>query len=209
MILLVGGCTAFAVSGSFQSGRQALLRNDPETALAYFTRVADQNPSYVFHSMGFRENIWTYLGRAQYESKRYPQARQSLERSLSMDRDDNLARLYLGLTLARTGDRSRGLKEIEAGLKGIHDYLDYMNRSRPLEAYWDPLGQIRKQIDKDLATISGRDTHSEELLANAEWIGKQMEEEVDKVRQDERRQFDRERDFDRRRGLSVGAGIGF
>jgi hypothetical protein len=34
-----------------------------------------------------------------------------------------------------------------------------------------------------------------------------MEEEIDKVRQDERRQFDR--DFDRRRGLSVGVGIGF
>lgn len=208
-MLLLGGCTAFAVSGSFQSGRQALLRNDPETALAYFTKVADQNPNYIFHSMGFRENIWTYIGRAQYESKRYPQARQSLERALSMDRDDNLARLYLGLTLARTGDRSRGLKEIEAGLKGIRDYLDYMNQSRPLEAYWDPLGQIRNQIDKDLATISGRDNNSEDLIANAEWVGKQMEEEIDKVRQDERRQFDRERDFDRRRGLSVGAGIGF
>lgn len=209
LILVLAGCAAFAVSGSFQSGRQALLRNDPETALAYFTRVAEQNPNYVFHSMGFRENIWTYIGRAQYETKRYPQARQSLERALSMDRDDNLARLYLGLALARSGDRSRALKEIEAGLTGIHDYLDYMNQSRPFEAFWDPSRQIRNQIDKDLAALSGRDSSSEELLANAEWVGKQMEEEIDKVRQDERRQFDRERDFDRRRGLSVGAGIGF
>ena len=34
-----------------------------------------------------------------------------------------------------------------------------------------------------------------------------MEEEVDKVRADERRQFDRDRDF--RRGFGVGIGIGF
>jgi len=181
--------------------------NDPETALAYFTGVADQDPNYVFHSVYFREGIWTYLGRAQYETKRYPEARQSLERALSMDRDDNLARLYLGLTLARSGDRSRGIKEIEAGMKGVYDWLEYMNQSRPFEAYWDPLRQIRNQIDKDLATISARDFNFDELIANGEWLGKKMEEEIDKVRQDERRQFDR--DFDRRRGLSLGVGIGF
>lgn len=207
LILLLGGCAAFAVGGQFQSGRRALLMNDPETALAYFTGVADQDPNYVFHSVYFREGIWTYLGRAQYETKRYPEARQSLERALSMDRDDNLARLYLGLTLARSGDRSRGIKEIEAGMKGVYDWLEYMNQSRPFEAYWDPLRQIRNQIDKDLATISARDFNFDELIANGEWLGKKMEEEIDKVRQDERRQFDR--DFDRRRGLSLGVGIGF
>jgi hypothetical protein len=34
-----------------------------------------------------------------------------------------------------------------------------------------------------------------------------MEEEIDRVRRDERQQF--ERDFDRRRGVSLGVGIGF
>ena len=206
-MLLLGGCAAFAVGGQFQSGRRALLANDPETALAYFTGVADQNPNYVFHSVHFREGIWTYLGRAQYEIKRYPEARQSLERALSMDRNDNLARLYLGLSLVRSGDQSRGLKEIEAGMKGVYDWLEYMNQSRPFEAYWDPLRQMRNQIDKDLAMMSGKDFNSEELIVNAEWLGKKMEEEIDKVRQDERRQFDR--DFDRRPGSFVGFGIGF
>ena len=66
--------------------------NDPETALAYFTGVADQDPNYIFHSVHFREGIWTYLGRAQYETKRYPEARQSLERALSMDRGERLGK---------------------------------------------------------------------------------------------------------------------
>jgi tetratricopeptide (TPR) repeat protein len=207
MALFLTGCAAFAVGGQFQSGRRALLVNDPETALAYFRTVADQDPNYVYHSVHFREGIWTYVGRTQYETKRYAEARQSLERALAQDRDDNLARLYLGLTLARSGESSRGIKEIEAAMKGIYDWLEYMNRTRPFEAYWDPLRKIRNQIEKDLATVSSKDFDSEPLFANAEWLGKTMEEEIDKVRQDERRQFDR--DFDRRRGLSVGVGIGF
>ena len=207
MAVFLTGCAAFAVGSQFQSGRRALLVNDPETALGYFRTVADQDPNYVYHSVHFREGIWTYVGRTQYETKRYAEARQSLERALAQDRDDNLARLYLGLTLARSGESSRGIKEIEAAMKGIYDWLEYMNRTRPFEAYWDPLRKIRNQIEKDLAAVSSRDFDSEPLLANAEWLGKTMEEEIDKVRQDERRQFDR--DFDRRRGLSVGVGIGF
>mgnify|MGYP003694643011 CR=1 FL=1 len=64
--------------------------------------------------MYFREGIWTYVGRSQYALGRYNEARQSLERALAKDRDDNLARLYLGLTLARSGDTARGLMRSRA-----------------------------------------------------------------------------------------------
>ena len=66
---------------------------------------------------------------------------------------------------------------------------------------------MRKSIDNDLRKIDGKDFNPEELMANAEWLGKRMESEIDRVRQDERRQFDR--DFDRRGGPSLGIGIGF
>ena len=208
LAMSLAGCSAFAVGGQFQSGRNALLVGDPERALAYFRSVADQDPNYVYQSMDFREGIWTYLGRTQYETKRYAEARQSLERAVAQDRNDNLARLYLGLTLARSGERSRGIKEIEAAMKGIYDWLEYMNRVRPFQAYWDPSRTMRNQIEQDLAALSGRDVDPEPLLANAEWLGKTMEEEIDRVRRDERRQLDRE--FERNRGgLSVGVGIGF
>jgi hypothetical protein len=45
------------------------------------------------------------------------------------------------------------------------------------------------------------------LIADAEWVGQEMENEVDRARRDEQRQYDR--DFDRRRGPSAGVGIGF
>ncbi len=206
LMLVLSGCAALAASGQFQSGRRALMAGDPETAVSYFSGVADQNPSYVNIIQNYREGVWTYLGRAQYETKRYAEARKSLEHALSLDKDDPLARLYLGLTLMRTGDAARGTKEVEAGMKGLYDWIEYMNRTQPFQAFWDPTFQIRKQIDQSLGAIASKDFQSEQFVADAGWVGQKFEEELDKVRQDERRQFERDRD---QRGLSVGVNVGF
>lgn len=204
---LVLGCASFQIGGQFQSGRRALLANNPEAALPYFLAVADSDPNYVYRSMDYREGIWTYVGRTQYAVGQFKEARQSLERALAIDKNDNLARLYLGLTLLRSGETSRGLKELEAGMRGLHEWLEYLQRSRPFEAYWDPARDIRGAIEKNLDNISGKDFDRQQLIASAEWLGQRMESEIDRARQDERRQFDR--DFERRRGVSVGVGIGF
>jgi hypothetical protein len=118
-----------------------------------------------------------------------------------------MARLYLGLTLMRSDDYERGLKELANAMRGLHDWLEYMESTRPLQAYWDPTREIRGAIEKELERITARDIAREELIANGEWLGKQMEEEIDRARRDERRQW--ERDFDHRRGPSVGLGLGF
>jgi tetratricopeptide (TPR) repeat protein len=206
--LLLASCAAFNTGTQVQSGRRALLVNDPERALPYFLEAAQADPNYVYRSVYFHEGIWTYVGRTQYATKRYAEARQSLERALALDTDDLLARLYFGLTLARSGDDARGGKEILAGMKGIYDWLEYINRSRPFEAYWDPLREIRKAIEVYLLRTPGNDVViSEGLIADAEWLGDKMEDEIERVRQDEQRQYQRE--FDRRGGGSVGIGIGF
>jgi tetratricopeptide (TPR) repeat protein len=207
LICLLAGCAAYQVAGKFQAGRQALLVNQRETALAYFLEAAERDPDYIYRSMYFREGIWTYVGRPQYALGRYNEARQSLERALARDKDDNMARLYLGLTLARSGDAAKGTKEIEAAMKGIHDWLEYIERTRPFEAYWDPTREIRGAIEKDLDKIAAKDFALPELIADAEWVGQRMESEIDRARRDERRRY--EHDFDRRRGLSVGVGVGF
>lgn len=208
LLLLFGilaACASLQTSGEFQAGRQALLANQPEKALAHFLSVAERDPDYVYRSMYFSEGIWTYVGRTQYLLKRYGEARQSLERALAKDKTDNLARLYLGLTLARLGDTANGRKEIERAMKDIHDWLEYMERSRPSEVYWDPTREIRNTIEKDLDRIDSKDFSLDEFLADAEWVGQRMETEIERARFDERRRY--ERDFDRRPG--VGFGIGF
>jgi len=208
VLLLLSGCVAFNTGTQVQSGRRALLVNDPERALPYFLEAAQSDPNYVYRSVYFHEGIWTYVGRTQYATKRYAEARQSLERALSLDPEDLLARLYLGLTLARSGDRPGGNKEILAGMKDIYDWLNYINRAHPFEAYWDPLGEIRKAIEPYLPRAPGDDlVIPAGLIADAEWLGNRMEEEIERVRRDEQRQYDRGGNL--RRGGSVGIGIGF
>ena len=209
LISILTGCAAYQAAGQVQSGRQALLINKPEEALGYFQQVAQTNPNYIFQSGLYLEGIWTYVGRSQYILGKLPEARQSLEKALSVYPDDYLARIYLGLTLLRSGEDSRGLKELASGMKGLYDWLEYMNRTMPYTAFWDPLREIRSELEKDLNLLSSKDVDRPQLIASAEWIGKRMEEEIDLVRRDEQRRMNQELEWSRGRGVGIGIGIGF
>src|SRR5258705_10803592 len=111
-MLLLSGCVSLQVAGQVEAGRQALLMNNPTEALTHLEQAVQTNPQYVYEAESFREGVWTYLGRAQYETGNLEDARRSFERALALHKDDYLARLYLGLTLARAGDRSAALKQI-------------------------------------------------------------------------------------------------
>jgi len=112
-------CTTMQAGSDFSAGRRALIAGDDEAALSFFQSAAASNPNFVFATGSSpRQSIWSYVGRAEYLTDRFPQARQSLERALSGDRDEDIARLYLGSTLIQEGDRQRGLEEIESGMRG-------------------------------------------------------------------------------------------
>jgi tetratricopeptide (TPR) repeat protein len=202
-MLLLAACQT---AGQVTTGRQALLLDNYEEALSRFQAAADADPSYFYRSGPFHETIWTYVGRTQYHTGRFAEARRSLERALSLDKDDYLAHIYLGLTLVRTGDRSAGLREIDVGMRGLHDWLEYLNYNTQYY-YWDINREIRNQIERDLADIDARNIDWPRLVANAEWLGKKTEEEVDLARKDE--QLQRQFRDDRFRGRGVGLGVGF
>ena len=196
LVVLVAGCASLRNGGEFQSGRQALLRGDNETALAYFHSVAQRDPNYTYGT-AYRQGVLSYLGRTEYLTGKLPQARQTLERALATNhQEDDLTRLYLGLTLARGADRAQGLKEMEAGMRGIHDWIEYITEAHRFSfgQYWDPAREIRSAIQKDLTMLSGRETDIAKVIASGEWIAKRMEEEGDKASRDESR--DRDRDSD-------------
>ncbi|HUK42592.1 MAG TPA: hypothetical protein VLX11_16170 [Candidatus Acidoferrales bacterium] len=100
-LLSCAACAAIESQGDFTAGRQALIKGDSSTALTYFQRVASADPNYVTTYTVFRESIWTYIGRAQYSAGKLTDAKPSFEKALSSVSDDQLARLYLGLTLLR------------------------------------------------------------------------------------------------------------
>jgi hypothetical protein len=112
-----------------------------------------------------------------------------LERAVSLHQEDSMAKLYLGLTLTRSGDRQRGLKEIESGMRGLHEWLDDVNQYAAYSygQYWDPTNEIRSEIKNSLTVISGKEIDAEKLIAGAEWVGRKMEEEIDIARRQEAR----------------------
>jgi tetratricopeptide (TPR) repeat protein len=188
LFLFLTGCASLQVGGDVAAGRQALLKGNNETALGYFYRAAQNDPNYVYATGSSpRQGVWSYVGRSEYLSGRLPQAQQTLERALAANREEDIARLYLGLTLAREGDRQAGLKEIEGGMRGINNFLDYISQAQrySIGQFWDPDRDIRSAIQSDLAMISGRDLDWQRLIADTEWLGIRMEQESDLARRQE------------------------
>jgi tetratricopeptide (TPR) repeat protein len=185
-------CTTVQSGSAFQAGRRALIGGDDEAALGFFQTVAESNPNFVFATGSSpRQGIWSYVGRTQYLTDQFPQARQSLERALSGDREENIARLYLGLTLIQLGDRERGLKEIESGMRGIQSFLDNINQTQrfSIGQFWDPNRDIRSAIQYNLELISRESPNWPRLIANTERLALQMERETDLARRQESREM--------------------
>ena len=193
--LFFSGCVAFQAGSEVSSGRQAFLIGNNQAALGYFNSAAQKDANYVYGT-ALRQGIWSYVGRSEYATGRYSQAQKTLEKALSANQDEDIARLYLGLALARAGDRDRGLKEIEGGMKGIHNFLEYVTQAHRFSfgRFWDARREIRSAIESDLAMISGRDLDWQRLIDDGEWIGKRIEEEGDLAQRDEYRDEDRKSD---------------
>lgn len=184
-LVFFSGCVGYQAASEVQTGRRALLTGKTEAALPYFQRAVELDPNYITDFTPLREGAWTYVGRAYYDTGKFPEARKALEQALSRYNDDYLARLYLGMILARGGDRQQSLKEMQAGLRGIYDWLEYITYNTYYGHFWDPLREIRSEIQKTLTTASGRDVDLQRLVVDAEWLGKKMEEEIDLARRDE------------------------
>src|SRR5262249_12162746 len=84
-----------SVTNLVKSGRIALLYGKPDAALPYFHEAAEKDPAYV---NDLKEGVWTYVGRAYYDSRNFPAAQTALMRALERNPNDFMARLYLGLT---------------------------------------------------------------------------------------------------------------
>jgi tetratricopeptide (TPR) repeat protein len=186
-VSFLSACGSFRIAEQFAAGRRAFVAKNYQEALGYLERVARRNPDYVFESLFYRQGIWNYVGRAQYYTGNLADARRSLERALSMDPEDHLAKIYLGLVRARAGDLPRGWQDVEGGMKGLHGWLERYESTRPFEPFWDPGREIRSAIEKQLDLMSTRSIDGPRLMALAEWLGERMEYEIDEARRQESR----------------------
>ena len=117
------------------------------------------------------------FGRAYFETGKDAEARQTLEKAISLDRDDPFAHLYLGIVLLKTGERERGRNEIEDGLRGSMTCLSISQKTALIDVFWDAGMEIRNDIRSSLA-IKLDDA---QLIIAAERIGRLFDEEIDKA----------------------------
>jgi tetratricopeptide (TPR) repeat protein len=180
VLLFISACST--VGGDVQAGRNALQTRRPNDAVGYLARAAEIDPNYKI-PYRVRAGVLGYLGRAYLETGKDKEARQTLEKAVSLDPDDPFAHLYLGIALLRTGERERGRNEIEKGLRAIDDTLEYISEDLVFGYFWDPGMEIRNDIRKTLAAK----LDDAQLALAAERIGSQFDEEIDEARRDETR----------------------
>ena len=173
-VVYLSGCATIQVGQQVQAGRNALQTGRPNDAVAFLMAAAETDPGYRI-PYRVREGVLTYLGRAYYETGRNKDAQLTLEKAVNRDPDDHLARVYLGLTRRRNGEPERGRKEVEAGLKGIHETLEYLAADNVYGLFWDPAGTLRSDI---VMTLAAKPDNSL-LIASAERIGREFDEEID------------------------------
>jgi tetratricopeptide (TPR) repeat protein len=181
--VLLSACATSQGGDDVAQGRQALLKGDYQQALGLFKEAEKVDPTYVYGTE-LRAGVSSYLGRTQYLTGNYAQARQTLEKAVFQDRSDDVARLYLGLTQYRLGDEKAGLTNIQRGMQGIYDWLNYLQDSFRFSfgTNWDPGGTIRAGIKSDLAMISSGKINGAQLIADGERLGIRIEAEEDYYR---------------------------
>ena len=185
----LSACVSFQAAGDIAQGRQALLKGNNQAALGYFQAAEQVDPAYVYDTE-LRQGVLSYVGRAQYLTGNYAAARSTLEKALSQNPSDNVARLYLGLTLARQGETQKALPDIDGGMKGIYDLLNYITDTFRFGygEYWDPGRDIRSAIEKSRAVMASGKIDWPTLIADGESIALKTEREPDLARQNRRTQ---------------------
>ena len=193
LIGLVAACATIQRGSQYEQARNELLYGDPTVSLNLFERIAAADPNRLYFSK-FPEGTWTYVGRAAYAANMMPRAREALDRAVSLHREDDMAKLYLGLTEARLGERDRGVTNIDDGMRGIHDWLEWVTQAHRYTygQWWDPRREIRSTIERDLKLISQREFSWPDLIRDGEWVGRRVEEEIVLASRDEQREFNRE-----------------
>ena len=185
LLLCTAGCATFQANGALLKGRTALLRGMPLEAIPHLEQATALDGTIKFSEL--QEGGWTYLGRAYYGAAKYPQARQALERAISVNNSDGFARLYLGLTLARQNDHDASRKEALRGLKDLNEGLEYIIFNTSDGTYWDPSGNLRRELQSAQRELSTANAHLDQLLERLEALGAAVEEEITLARLDRSR----------------------
>ena len=146
-------CASLQVGGDVQAGRRALQSGRSNDAVGYLIRAAEIDPTY---RIPYRVpvGVLTYLGRAYYETGRDKEARTTLEKAVSINPDDALAHLYLGLSYYATATAIAAEEKSKSSLKSIHETIESIAADPIQGLAWDSGRSIRRDIESALSNKS-------------------------------------------------------
>ena len=177
------GCAGSQAVHEIDVGRVVLVTGNPALALKHFEQAAALDAAH--RSPPLQESAWTYVGRARYEIKEYPLARQAFERALALNRNDAVAGLYLGLVSARAESNEASRRQIQEGLQAVESQLEYIKRYTPMGEFWDPSGRVSAEITASIKTFATAPNNWGDAIAEVERLALDLEKEIDASRRDE------------------------
>jgi tetratricopeptide (TPR) repeat protein len=131
----------FGVGGKYNEANIELIRGrggNLEKAIGNLESIVQDDPTY-------RDSL-TLLGKAYYRKARYYDAFAILQRALAVNKDDEIAWLFYGLTQIKVGDNEKGLETIRGGLTLLGKVMRNNNyRDYPA---WDPRGTVRASLNR-------------------------------------------------------------
>jgi len=161
LVFLLGGCATLEVARDVQSGRRAMQFGNSQAALGHFEAAAQTNPDYITDFTLLDIGIWSYVGMAQYEEGEKAKALASFQQAKERHRDDQFARVFLGLVMSEGGDREAGKKELVDGLNGLDRWLDTTRHGTPEGELWDPGDYLAKEIGQTLKLLQAEKVFEE------------------------------------------------
>jgi tetratricopeptide (TPR) repeat protein len=183
LLLLAYGCASSQAAHQIQEGRLALLTGNPGVAVHHFEQAAALDSKNSGSPL--QESAWTYVRRAYYGTMKYSLARQALDRALAQNKDDDVARLYVGLIGVREQMNETSRKQIQAGLQGVYDRIEYIKRFTVAGEFWDPSGQLSTELLALIKAVSAPQVDWTSVIPRVEQLGLTIENEVDQARRDE------------------------
>lgn len=150
ILVFTSGCTSIGrpvgIIGHYNAGREALIKPravGADQAISHLEDVAKRDPLY--------EDTLTLLGRAYYKKARYEEAALILQRALTLNKDDEIAWIVLGLTQLRLQQNEKGLESLKGGITLLSNasqggYRGYL--------FWDQKGQVRGALSRAVFQIT-------------------------------------------------------
>jgi hypothetical protein len=86
--------------------------------------------------------------------------------------------------MATDGQRAEGVKLLEAGLKGLHEWVDAIPGRAVDGQYWDPGRVLRGRMEETLGMLRSEKVDWSKVEQNVRWLGREFDDEIEEVRRE-------------------------